>query len=551
MDHKLSDHIIVYEATTQDAVIADAISFSELSEEERGTVWHTIISYPFILGEQLMFITTKATHSGRLETGSTLLFIDTSGSVVSAEIRLDGNEVACAEVFKQAASICELSMEDLARLLADGSGMSHRDAAGSICEFTGSARLPDSKLHPRILLAAESFHSPDLIYTLPWLADFGIDISCRQLTPYRYAGETPNILLSTMVAIQRRVAFAGDEAQIPGGDTIQRGNSRQWRLARFWELVRANNSDLMLETGLSTASWLTYGQFVKNPHYKHTQVPQSTWSTFRYYAVHAASESAGKSDAAILKSALGDDNWRIRYRAATELGNLSDASAVPHLVAALRDSSFDVQLCATHCLGLIGDSACVPALAGMLDDSEWRVRSQVADALGRIGDPSSVAPLITALADSVHQVRTSAERALAKAGVAAIPALCETLRGPSSQPRDVAIRLMKRLGDAAHLPRRVIGASQYSPQQRSRFLDALRSAGYAVPGTQILCSCLIKDDDPQVSTGAMELVNWLELLRASQPGNISASDELLRPNQRPNGRNEAEELLRCSDTPDT
>ena len=84
---------------------------------------------------------------------------------------------------------------------------------------------------------------------------------------------------------------------------------------------------------------------------------------------------------------LGDQQARVRRRAALALGRVGLAEAVEPLAGLLTDEEFEVRQMAAFALGLVGESAARPALlAALNNDPELVVQGRAAEALGAIGD---------------------------------------------------------------------------------------------------------------------------------------------------------------------
>lgn len=130
-----------------------------------------------------------------------------------------------------------------------------------------------------------------------------------------------------------------------------------------------------------------------------------------------------------LVTSLEADDASVRRHAATALGQLRDARALPALIAALRDEDPSVREHAATALGELGDSGAAPALEDALGDANARVREHVATALGQIGDAAGAPPLGQALlTDSDPRVREHVASALGQIGdPAAIPPLTHVL----------------------------------------------------------------------------------------------------------------------------
>jgi uncharacterized protein (TIGR02996 family) len=117
----------------------------------------------------------------------------------------------------------------------------------------------------------------------------------------------------------------------------------------------------------------------------------------------------------------GDRAWAFyahltREVAATGLGTLGQAAAVPDLLPLLTDPKSGVRRAAATALGEIGDAASADALAGALMDDDPGVRRATAAALGRLGAKTEqvLAALRRAEADGDGEVRREAVSALKK-----------------------------------------------------------------------------------------------------------------------------------------
>jgi hypothetical protein len=101
---------------------------------------------------------------------------------------------------------------------------------------------------------------------------------------------------------------------------------------------------------------------------------------------------------ALLKQGLTDQE---RAHAADALWILGDPKAVPRLVEALRDSSTLVAGFAASGLGDLGDASAVPPLLALferLPDNKDQAKARVADALGKLSDPRAIGPLSASVA---------------------------------------------------------------------------------------------------------------------------------------------------------
>ena len=130
--------------------------------------------------------------------------------------------------------------------------------------------------------------------------------------------------------------------------------------------------------------------------------------------------------------------------------NVIQPTRIHKLLQELTNLSARIRINAAYELGEIGDSVAIPALTKALDDEEILVRINVLSALGKIRHPSVVSILIEALGYYQDRwVRETAVSALGKVGVAAIPALIQTLSGDDKITRVYATAALAEIGVAA------------------------------------------------------------------------------------------------------
>ena len=133
---------------------------------------------------------------------------------------------------------------------------------------------------------------------------------------------------------------------------------------------------------------------------------------------------AAKRQVPVFIAALGDKDWRVRWAAADDLGQIGDARAVEPLIAVLRDKDNWVRLGAAEALGWIGDTRAVEPLIVALRDEMKNVRQSAAQSLERISPrwtqreaaKRQGPALIAALRDEDASVRTIAAGTLGQIG---------------------------------------------------------------------------------------------------------------------------------------
>ncbi len=139
----------------------------------------------------------------------------------------------------------------------------------------------------------------------------------------------------------------------------------------------------------------------------------------RRFAASALGKIGDKKAVESLIHALNDEEWHVRKYAADALGNIGDERAVPSLLKAMRDEDNDVKWKAVVALGKMR-SAAVEPLIEAFGNEDWRIRGRAAEALGNIGDTRALEILINALVgrnkDKNKYVRGRAAEALGKIG---------------------------------------------------------------------------------------------------------------------------------------
>jgi HEAT repeat protein len=135
--------------------------------------------------------------------------------------------------------------------------------------------------------------------------------------------------------------------------------------------------------------------------------------------------------------------------AATALGRLGDARAVPALLAASNDPRLRAE--ALLALAKIGEPQALAPLLVELEAGEKP--SSAADALGWLGDPAAIPALLDALAGGETYVRPHAVLALGRIGDRrVIPRLIELLKGQDFTLREAAAGALGLLGDPGTVP---------------------------------------------------------------------------------------------------
>jgi len=186
---------------------------------------------------------------------------------------------------------------------------------------------------------------------------------------------------------------------------------------------------------------------------------------------------------------LGDDEPRIRRRAALAIGHVGLKEGVAPLVAMLTgEGDAEVRQMAAFALGLLGDKTARDPLVAALNDPSPLVKGSAAEALGLVGDATAADPIGRMLSSILQagalaqppgdedDVKRDTPTAAFRLGVYALarlkayPALASVVLDQSAQPRvrwwPVAFAL-QRLEDKRALPALLTLAKDSQPYTRA------------------------------------------------------------------------------------
>jgi hypothetical protein len=161
-------------------------SFSDLGVKERQDLEEWIKDNPDILGEKLLIVTSEYDHFENSDKRLDLLALDGQGKLVVIELKRDvAGTLADLQAIRYAAFCSTMLFDQVVSLRAKFANMSDEDARQDIQEFVGKPEFSTLDNKPRIILAAGGFNDPEVTSCVLWLRDFGVDISCAEITPYR------------------------------------------------------------------------------------------------------------------------------------------------------------------------------------------------------------------------------------------------------------------------------------------------------------------------------------------------------------------------------
>lgn len=198
-----------------------------------------------------------------------------------------------------------------------------------------------------------------------------------------------------------------------------------------------------------------------------------------------------------LTEPLASDDVDTRRAAATALGRIGDARAVPALTARLDADDRDVLAVAATALARIGDRGAYEPLLRLIGDADLGVRQAAIGALNSIGHPAMGERMRTLLQDSDPRVRESAVRIAGYFGYASCAdALLDRCHDTDENVRAAALEHAAFLDDPRTGPALVAALGGGTPRARAAAARALAHSGDAEARDALRRA--IEDPDPWV-----------------------------------------------------
>jgi hypothetical protein len=234
--HPGKDPIYVVDPAGKKTTQVLPTTFFELKMKERQDLQEWLMDRPSVLGEELLLITAEFDKFDKSDKRIDLMLLDKEATLVVAELKLDASgSLAELQAIRYAAFLSTMTMAEVVEQLAHSVGVSEDEAAERIQSFLSTNELPELNGEPRVILAAGGFNDQELTSTVMWLRKFGVDVSCVELTPYRYPGDETNILLIPKVLIPLPEA---KEYQI-SVERKERSELEKKKRSAFWEFFNA------------------------------------------------------------------------------------------------------------------------------------------------------------------------------------------------------------------------------------------------------------------------------------------------------------------------
>ena len=157
-------------------------TFVQEKLKERYDIQEWVEKNPEILENNLLIIGKEVSLPSDIRLD--LLAIDKKSNLVVIELkRDDSGRNMDWQAIKYASYCSNLTSLDIFRQFAEHLGTNEDEAETKIEEFIEAENFEELNSHQRIILVSKEFHS-DVVSSVLWLRDFGIDVSCVRLSPY-------------------------------------------------------------------------------------------------------------------------------------------------------------------------------------------------------------------------------------------------------------------------------------------------------------------------------------------------------------------------------
>jgi len=204
--------IFTYDKKTKDISIYDETDFKSQNILERQDIEKWVESYPDILSEELLILTTEYDKFDKTNERLDLLAIDKLGNLVIIELkRDDSGKYVDLQAIKYAAYCSNLTLEDVCKahfdyLNAKGEKTDIESVKNRIVDFIENDEFEEINDSPRIILVSREFR-PEVTASVLWLRKFGLDIRCIKLSPYQMDEETIIFSSNTLIPLPEAEDF--------------------------------------------------------------------------------------------------------------------------------------------------------------------------------------------------------------------------------------------------------------------------------------------------------------------------------------------------------
>ncbi len=258
----MADPIFVVDPISREQQKIESLHFSDIGITERNDLEQWIIAHPELLGEDLLVITSEFDRFDKSNKRLDILALDSEGVLVIIELKLDASRsLADLQSIRYAAFCSTMIMENVIELLSGFKKISVEEASVKICEFLRSKELPELNNRPRIILAAGSIDDQELTSCVLWLRNYGVDISCVELTPYRLPDYCQIILVPRIIIPLPEAKDIQIRAEKKEVILLQQATQRS-EFKRLWQAVSSEFNKLGTPFLVDGESSGTYQQII-------------------------------------------------------------------------------------------------------------------------------------------------------------------------------------------------------------------------------------------------------------------------------------------------
>lgn len=181
--------IFTYNLQDDRIKIPQKTTFKDHNILERKNIEKWVETYPEILGEELLILTTEFDKFDKTSERLDLLALDQDGNLVVIELKRDNTgRTAELQAIKYAAYCSTLNLDQVIDLHVDylrrrGEQAEREHVKSKLIDFIQNTEFEEINDRPRIILLAMEYR-PEVTASVFWLRKFGIDITCVKITPY-------------------------------------------------------------------------------------------------------------------------------------------------------------------------------------------------------------------------------------------------------------------------------------------------------------------------------------------------------------------------------
>lgn len=248
-------------------ITAEPTTFKEQKLYERKHLQEWIAKNPSVLGEPLLIIQKEFDGFSDTHERLDLLALDKYGKLVIIENKLDdsGKDVTW-QAIKYASYCSSLSQDEIVSIYAKYLNGSEDKAREAILSFFDLDELDDLELNPentqRIIFVAANFRK-EVTSSVLWLRNFGIDIICFKVSPFKYNGKIM-VEFDQIIPIKEAEEYTIKMAEKKKVETQKAENKKRSENVRydFWRSFVEYNKEVNGPYANSTASsdnWMGKG----------------------------------------------------------------------------------------------------------------------------------------------------------------------------------------------------------------------------------------------------------------------------------------------------